>query len=500
MKSILLFFTFLHCFIFTYAQKLKVTVGPEITTTQVIKLMEIPKWKPVKVADLIPDGHFFDIRSRRTFTKFAFSKKNFMYNENFISPSGNKAFIAEVGEKESEKISVLRLLNQNNRLFIIYQKPNDKDGKYSVYINEIDKDLKVLGTPILIHTFNHDASSAEIRTTISHDQKRFMLYRYVLGLKQQQLLEYKMLDENFSEVASKLVELDDKENDVELEVPKIDNLGNIYLLASRRNDVDKNFYSVVLYYSTATGLKVHRIGLDDGKNFGIHLKIVNGIKPYVVGLNKNDKEVRYFISSLDNQTGMERDLGSQRLPKDFYQAANKGGYETTYWRVANIVGLENGNIVASIEARAKLMKDHSTLGYLTDNTYLISFTPTGEEKYQRTIYKTQSGLPEFVGHVLIASKNNAFIIYNDHAENITISPESKNIKEYHMKNAMVVVVEIDENGKVIKYPFSKDPTFSDFNISIADFVQLKDNLFFASTNRRKSIINVINRNVVLEFE
>ena len=501
MNRVVLFLAFLHCIIITHAQKLKVTVGPEITTREVIKFMEVPKWKPVKVADIVPEGHFFDIGSRRTFTSFAFSKKNFMYSENFISPSGNKAFVAEVSEKESEKISVLRLLNHSDRLFIIYQRPGDKDGKFSIYVNEIDKDLKVLGTPILIHSFGRDVSSStEIRTAVSHDQKRFMVYRYVLGPKKQRLLEYKMLDENFSEVESKLVELDDKDDDVILEVLKIDNLGNIYLLASRKNDGDKNFSPAVLYYSVATGLKTHRVGLDDGENFGVNLKIVNGVKPYVVGLNKKNKEVRYFISSLDNQTGIERDLGSQRMPEDFYQAANKGGYETTHWSVANIVGLENGNIVASVEATVKMTSGGSTVGFFGDNTYVISFAPTGEEKFQRTIYKRQGGLSEFVGHALIASKNKAFIIYNDHAENITLSPENKNIKEYKMKDAMVVVVEIDENGKVLKYPFSKDPTFADFNISIADFVQLKDNLFFASTNRKKSIINVINRNVVLEFE
>jgi len=496
MKFFLLF-VFIVASSASMAQKLKLTIGPEITIQELLNEMEVSKWKTVRKPEAVPDGQFFDLASRRTFLKYSFSAQ-FMSFENFIEPTQPRSFQSE-SNTESERVNILQLLNHRGKLFVFYTAKTENDDK-PVYVQEVTKDLVVLGSPILVaKIINSKEWAATLTFRRSANNKYFVIYREMFtGGKNPYQFECTVINSEFGHVWFKQVMLKEKNNAIELQSIRVDDNGNVYGLFHHLVDDEKQPIVFHIDASSQTFTSTTP-GLSEGTNYGVRLEVIQGKQAYVVGLNRKKKDVKCFVSSIDGTNGTLTNLCTLPVPAVNDHIHIGGNINPVYWAVHNVVGLNNGNLVLSCEANY-LVTSSGRTDYVSAHTYVLSVTATGSKVYEHTVFKGQKlSDARFLGHTLLAQKDKVFVLYNDMESNQKVPPGSNRVTAFYGKNPAILVQEIDANGKATKYALSKNQALESFYLIKDTVEKLEEQTYFATASMVK-LTKVINRNLILNFE
>jgi hypothetical protein len=487
------------------SQKIKVTLGPVLDQKEIVKMMGVPKFKIGRRATTISTGIFFDNVSNKSIIYFGFSGSSlrFMVSDDYIKPGYGKDLSAElVKEGDKESIQLVSFVSINNRLYIFYAIDFPKTDQFSVYMNEVSKDFVVMGSPILVHNYKDlKKYGHSVNLLPSRNNQYFLLSRDIeTKPREPQKFECTVIDSLFSPTWSRLFEMENKDKELLLQSIDLDNNGNLYVLAEK--EVKPEAGPVLYFYGWKDKLlKSAPLGLADGDNFGVKLEIVNGTTPYLVGLNQQKKSVRCFVDRFDVTSASLQHLGNTPMPDDFYKASNFNAFETNHWSVSNLVSLENKDLVASVEARLVKYVNGVPMGYYTYFTFLNVFTEQGALKYQHTIRKIQGSANEFIGLSLFAYKTKVLAIYNDHPKNLKLSPTEKKVEGYTgIKEAMIMVQEIDENGIVSKYPLTTDPQLENWNLNLSSITKIKGSYYYANAMSRKGMLSFESRALTFEIE
>jgi hypothetical protein len=476
----------------SYGQRIEVTLGPVLDPKQIRNDVKLPRISFGSMS--YSTTLFFNPIKKKTYTGFGFKDKAFHFAvlDNYLNYSGVKKLASET---INERVALNSFIIVNNKMFVLYSMKFPEQDGFSVYVNEVSDDMVILGSPIILHNFkNLKEYGMNVSVYISRDKQHLLINRlYETRPKEKQKMDCKVINNSFSEVWFKTIEMQNFDKELKVRSVDIDNSGNFYCLVEPniRKVTQPTIYS---YFWKTKSLKTFTAGLTTGDNFGSRLELLNGENPYIVGLNESDKKATYFVHRIDKQTETLVNLGSSKMPDDFYKASNFRGFETNEWSVTEMVSLENNTIVASVEAAI-----YSTTAkvFYSYNSYVLAFREDGSQAWTRTINKKQAVLDGMYGHVLIPAKDNVLIVYNDNEENINKKPEDPKVEIFRIKDSMVVVQEIDPTGKVSKYPLSKNPSMKDYVLFFNTLSKIEKNLYYATGMKMKSAFSIDSRNMTL---
>jgi hypothetical protein len=482
-----------------YAQRLEVTVGPVVDAKQVrkdagiSKVMVVTPFKSFTYSSAL----FFNTQQKLTYMGFGFQDKafNFSIAKDYLNYTGIKKLTAE---SINEKVTLNAFITVGQKMYVIYSQKFSERDEFSVYVNEVSADMVILGSPVIMQNFK-DVKKYGMNLTVmsSEDKKYILLYRFhETKSKEKQKLECKVVDQSFSEVWYKLIETENMDKELYMKSVDLDNAGNLYALMEY--EVGKvNMPMLYSYYWKTKSLKSATFGPKEGENFGTRLNLLNGEKPYMVGLNENEKEVKYFIVKVNTQTQAIENLGATVMPEDFYKASKVRAFDTQDWRVSDMVSLNNNSIVASVEA---IIVDPKYQIHHSYNAYVISFKENGSANWIKTVQKKQAAINGLSGHILVPAGDNVLVIYNDDKENLLKKPEDTKVEVYNSKNSVVVVQEIDAAGKVTKYPFSKDKNLDGYALFFNYLSRVEKDFYYSSCINIKGMLSVDTKNVTFKVK
>lgn len=480
-----------------YCQSLEVELGPIIDPKEVRKEAEVPRfvWATPFRSFSYSTNLFFDPIQMKTYSGFGFQNKAFYFAvcENYIKYSGIKKLTAE---NINEEVMLNAFIVVNKKMYVLYSLKFPKQDGFSVYVNEVSAEMVVLGSPIALHNFKDlDTYGMNVFISSSEDKKYILITRiFDTKAKETQKLECKVVDDSFTEVWYKRIETENTDKELSIQSIKVDGVGNMHALVEfESRKINKPI--VYSYFWKSKSLKIFEPGLPAGENFGTRLELLKGNEPYIVGLNEDQKQVKYFVNRINTQSQTLEKLGSELMPPDFRKLSDFSIFETRHWGVMDMVTLDNDVIVASIEAivlESKYRQHHSY------NAYVFAFHKDGAGVWSRTIQKKQITLPGMAGHILIPAKDHVFVVYNDNAENLTKDPDAVKVDLFNSKNAMTVVQKIDATGKATKYPLTKQKEFQGYALNFSALAKIEKGLYFNTSIKRNGMYSFDSRNAVIK--
>ncbi|HMG88584.1 MAG TPA: hypothetical protein VK589_00950 [Chryseolinea sp.] len=497
-SKLILLFLFCSTLVCT-AQRIEVTKGPVVDPKQLRSAASIPKGPVISPFKSFSysTALFFNPKKKRTYSGFGFQDKAFQFAvlEDYLKYTGIKQLTSE---SINDRVMLGAFIFISDKLYVVYCQKFPEQDVFSVYVNEVSEDLVVLGSPILVHNFKGLKQYGMNVFVSSSEDKKFMLITRLQDTKakENQKIECKAIDQAFSEVWYKFIEMESLDKELALKTIDVDNAGNLFMLVEHQvGKVNKpKLYS---YFWNTKSLKTFDLGPNTGENFGTKMELLNGEKPYVVGLNKNEKAVSYFMNRVDAKSMTLENLGASPMPDGFYEASKVRMFDTEDWAVADMITLSNNTIVASIEA---LLVDPKYGLHASYNTYVVSFKEDGSHNWSRTIQKKQQASPGLAGHILIPAENSVLVLYNDDEKNITKKPEDTKVAAYMGKDAMAVVQEIDAAGKVMKYPLTKDKELDGYALYFASTAKIEKDFYYSTCFTIKGMFNVEARNITLRIK
>jgi len=481
---------------FSFGQRIEATLGPPVDPKQIRKDVELPKI--IFGGGAYSATLFFNPLKKKTYTGFGFKDKAFHFAvlDNYLNYSGAKKLAAET---INERVTLNSFIIVNNKMFVLYSMKFPDQDSFSIYVNEVSDDMVILGSPIILHSFKDlKAYGMSVSVYTSRDKKNILINRlYETRPREKQKMDCMVINDSFTEVWFKTIEMSNFDKELRVRSIDVDNSGNFYCLVEP-NMRKVTQPTVFTYFWKSKSLKTFTAGLPAGENFGTRLELLNGENPYVVGLNENDKKITYFVHRIDKEAETLVNLGSNTMPDDFYKSSNFRGFDTNDWSITDMVSLENNTIVASVDAA---IFSANTKVYYSYSAYVFAFREDGTQAWAKTIYKKQ-GVPldGTHGHVLIPAKENVLVIYNDTQDNMNKKPEDPKVEIFRMKDAMIVVQEIDPTGKVVKYPLSKNPSMKGYTLSLNMIRKIEKDLYYASGMKINGMFSIDSRNMTLQVK
>lgn len=491
---------FIFClFVSGYAQRLEVAVSPVVDAKQVRKdagisnIIFIAPFRSFSYSSAL----FFNAQKKLTYLGFGFQDNafNFSVAQDYLKYTGVKKLSAE---SINEKVMLNAFITLDEKMYVIYSQKFSERDEFSVYVNEVSADMVILGSPLIIQNFKNLKQYGMNLSVMSSEDKKFILISrfYDTKSKEKQKIECKVVDRSFSEVWYKLIETDNMEKELEVKSIDIDNAGNLYMLLEY--EVGKvNMPMLYSYYWKTKSLKSGTFGPQEGENFGTRLNLLNGEKPYMVGLNENQKNVKYFIAKVNTKTQAIESLGASPMPEDFYKASKVRAFDTQDWRISDMVSLSNNSIVASVEA---MLLDTKYQVHHSYNAYIISFKEDGSPSWTKAVQKKQVAMRGLSGHILVPAGDKVLVIYNDDKENLSKNPNDSKVETFNSRNAVIVVQEMDAAGKVTKYPFSKDKNLDGYALYFDYLARIEKDLYYSSCVNIKGLMSLETRNITFRVK
>ncbi|MEJ7644922.1 MAG: hypothetical protein WKF87_10025 [Chryseolinea sp.] len=479
-----------------FCQSLEVQLGPMIDPKEIQREANLPRM--VALAPFRSFSHsttlFFDPIQKKAYSGFGFQGKAFYFGvlENYLKYSGVKKLTAE---NINEEVRLNAFIPLNKKMYVLYSLKFPKQDGFSVYVNEVSPEMVVLGSPIVLHNFEDlENYGMNIYVTSSEDKKYILITRiFNTKPKELQKLECKVLDDSFSEMWYQRIETENTGKELNVQSVKVDGAGNMHALVEFESR-KLNKPIVYSYFWKSKSLKLFEPGFATGENFGTRLELLNGIEPYIVGLNDEQKQVKYFLARIDIKSQTLEKLASELMPEDFRKLSNFSLFETRHWGVMDIVTLENNTIVASIEA---IVVDSKYGQHHSYNAYVYAFRQDGSQIWSRIIQKKQITLPGFAGHILIPAKDNVFVVYNDASDNITKDADVAKVDVLNAKNPMPVVQKIDASGKATKQQLTKVKEFEEYALNFQTLAKIEKGLYFNTAVKRNGMYSFDSRNATI---
>lgn len=480
-----------------WSQRIEVTVGPELDQKEIRKEIGVPgailsPFRSFSYSSTL----FFNPAKQKGYVGFGFKDKSFHFAvfDNYLNYTGMKKLVSETID---EKVKLNAFVIVKGKTYLIFSQENKSRDEFSVYVNEVSDDMVVLGTPIKLHTYkNLKQSGMQLIVSSSEHKDYFLLTRiHDTKARESQKMECKAVSQTFSEVWYKLIDTGVRDMDLVIQSLAVDNSGNMYML-TEQSDKKVNNPVAFVYFWKSGSLKNFELGAPAGVNFGSRLKLLNGERAYIVGLNKDEKKISFFLNRINAQQETLEEVKTGLMPDNFYELSRVRLFDTFDWSISDIVTLDDNSVVASVEAELVNYKYNL---YNTYNTYVLSFSESGDHRWTGVVQKKQVVMGGMHGHMLVPAGNNVLVIYNDHEKNITKKTDDSEVEIFKTKNAMVVVQEFDEKGNAKKYPFSKNKELENYALFFYGVDRIEPGLYYSSCINVKGVMSVDTKNIVFKI-
>lgn len=486
-KLSLFFCLFFHCTLLQ-AQTVKFETGPEQNVKEIRDDLELKTTasligKAVLGPYYVSTHNVYDTLNKKAYLILGESGDKY-YNlstyDNYISYAGTKKLNAESMSAAEEKSSIAEVAALKGKNYLFYVVPNDNTDEKTVYVNELSKDMVVLGSPIKIVRAT-DVKKKETSFFVRSSPKN--KYVGILEISQGKGIENSrtltVLDENLAVIWTKALDGNLFESGFEATQWQVTDDGNVFEFGFKNPSKRKDpvLYS---YFRKANKAVATLITHGENKIFDCSMKMPQeSLLPVVIGLFEEDKQLGYVAFKPDPATSTIKKLKAGTMTHEFMGPSRKWQFYYDKFEVGNAVSLPNGDFVFSLDSYYKLTKSSGPPRYFSGPAVLISLDSKGEENWRKLLVKRQrmDGSMISLGHMLIPNGNHVMVIYNDNPQNLPKSSDDHDLKLYYVISTSVVMQKFDSKGKVTKEAVSTPPDAKDFVLITSDYNKISKNLF-----------------------
>lgn len=403
----------------------------------------------------------------------------------FFNPTLKKGYTMAFGDPEFNEIDEYTRLNPAKRTikaemftgkqkavidgyhtvgdknYIIYSTLDKERNEHNVYMQLMDRNAVLLGTPLLVAKYG-DAKVRQTEIILGapnllnvsdlHIAKPYSNNFIVFVKERESKLEVKAFSTDKGEMWSKTFDLK-SEMPYRITSIEVATSGNVYVAGQYyKRDEDLNPF-VIAFNSGSKKFQVHNIQSGDKiADHGYCLVLTGDETPVLAGLYSQKKDVGYKVFKVNPENLELKQLASKAFSPQYASVLFEGAYKPKYFRVKDIVELKNRSLVIDVEGGASQLSSHMSNAY-TSPVYLAAVGPDGTEKWNTIIqkYQVQPLGGDLIGHALFAKGDKVYVMYNDDIDNLDASPTQKSGDGLIKKNMYVSVVEVDEIGKAKKF-------------------------------------------------
>ncbi|WP_017731899.1 hypothetical protein [Nafulsella turpanensis] len=490
MKKILLFLLFP---ISVFGQSFKTDLGRSLDGSKLRELFqEQPARLKLRHGSSMGLHTFFDTEKEIAYQGFGYSSgRRFEAGEfdNYINLHRTQLLSSEVELSEDQKIFIHGFLNFSNDFFILYSINDKRNNEERVYINQMSKEMVILGSPILLMTFEEKRdSSAPLYFTSSPDKKSFAVVREYQRRNVTENVLIKAFNQNFQELYKESIDVSSIQDLFVLKDVAISNNGRLYLYGGidpRADNLfvftgakDKSVPFLLAYQPESKTVKEISIAEPEVKKYySYKFFLTETNEPAALSVYKAGRKTAYTVSHIDDKTTTVDWQLKDVLSPAAVSAAKKGKSKRKFLKVVSFTQLLGGEYVASLETN---FVTSSRTRYFSNSgaIILLGLEKSGEEAWERVINKHHKlpGTDLHSSHKAFANSSGLLLVYNDDFRNLASPPARRKVKKLKKtKKAVAVGVEVSADGKVEKFLLSGAP--KGLVLDMYHFPKIKDKLY-----------------------
>jgi hypothetical protein len=396
-------------------------------------------------------------------------------------------------EQYSAKRSLEKVVHFNNRLFMFTSHADQQNKVNTLYIQPISKtSLQPEGSPRQVASIDYSGyskrNSGSFGFAASRDSTKFMVfYNLPHDSRDQERFGFHVLDWEMNPLWEKQIELPYKEDLFEVERYKVDDQANIYLLGRifnqkrkiRRRGEPNYKYQILAYRNEGNSLTEYPVEIKGKFLTDMQIAILPNQNLVCAGFYSNEGTTSikgsYFLT-LDAQSKTVKhqsfkDFGADFLTEDLTERKaertktkieNGKNVELYQFDLDNLTLRDDGGAVLIGEQfyirRVTYSNGRTTTTrtlYYYNNIIVVNINPQGDIAWAHQIKKSQRTVDDggfYSSYTMAVVKDKLYFIFNDNPRNLT----TKNGRLYPMntasKEALVVLVEMDGEGRQTKMP------------------------------------------------
>jgi hypothetical protein len=438
---------------------------------------------------------FFDTKSQTGYQGFNFGgKKEFQVGtfENYNEFTGTKVLRSEMQISEDQSVFIHGFLSISDKFFILYSVNDKKANEERIYVNQLSKDMLVMGSPLPLITFDEKKSQkSPIYFSQSPDKKTFVIAREYVHNGVTESITIKTFDQNFKEVYRTDIEVSGMQDLFVLNDVAITKNTNLFLFGT----IDPRADNLVVFAASKNKAIPTVIAYEAKSGANHQIAVAEpGVREYY--------DYRFFL-----------DEHNEPVVISAYNApGNAIGYSFAHiscsklevdWNTRGIISADADKIFRKYKSRREFVqvKDFTKLGtgefvFTMENNYITSnnsgsfsnsgailvscIAPGGEKSWEKLVYKHQKfpGTRLHSSHHLLSTGEGMVLIYNDHQQNLQIAagnPKFKRLKNF--SKSIPVAVEIDSQGNLKKSALINGPDWGGYLLDIPNVLEIDPRLF-----------------------
>lgn len=374
--------------------------------------------------------------------------------DNYVSFVETKKLSTDSYSAADQAFRLAEIAGLKGKNYMFYEVHNKDADEKAVYVNELSKDVVVLGSPIKIVS-TRDVKEKKLRYFVKASPKN----RYVAIVALADAKTHKnyktitVLNEDMSVVSTRTYEKDQFHEDFETTRWEISDDGNVFEFGF--TNVSKQKGPILYSYFTSSDKVVStEIAPDQDKMIACSMRMPEGGSvPLVVGIFNGKKELEYVVYKPEPSSKSVRKFKTGSIDNDFLGPSRGWQFTHGSYFVRDAVQLVNGDVVFALEPYYVRSTSSSVVSnYYCGPAVLISLNSQGNENWKRLIIKRQMmKVNTFsLGHMLIPVDDQVLVIYNDNPKNLARKPDDSKIKLYSDHSTSVVLQRIDSKGQAFK--------------------------------------------------
>ncbi|MBL0743828.1 hypothetical protein [Chryseolinea lacunae] len=403
--------------------------------------------------------------------------------------------------KHDGKDALLEMVLQlHNKLYLFSSVRDTRVDKNMLFVQEINKStLEPMPNARQIaeidFTGKSSSNSGGFAIKVSRDSSKVMVfYSLPYAKNEPESFGFQVLDDTMTPLWNKEVKLPYADGLFTIESTRVDNEGDVYLLAviykdkrkSKRHGLPNYTYNVFAFLNKGTEAKEYPISLEDRFLTDMQIEILNNKNLICAGFysEKGTNSIRgsYFLT-VDAATKEIKTKSFKEFGIDFITQNMKEG-EADRARRKEKNGDENemleydlDKLLVGKDGSAMLigeqyymttstsnmmmngmMQNYTTYHYNYNDIIVVKIDPAGQISWAEKIAKRQHTIDDggfYSSYTMSIVKGRLCFIFNDNRKNATYtgtgkvynySPASRN------ENSMIMLVSIDQQGKQVREP------------------------------------------------
>lgn len=486
MPKLFLFFCLVSQFSLLQAQTVQFTTGPEQKIREIRNNLELKTTasligKTVLGPYYVSTHNVYDTLNKKAYLIMGEAGDKY-YNlttyDNYVSFVGTKKLNAESISTSEQKLSVAEVVGLKGKNYIFYVAHNEKADEKTVYVNELSREMVVLGSPIKVVSatdVKKRGTSYYVKSSPKNKCIGILQYSDGKGFENNRILT--VLNEDMDVLWTKTFDGNQFENGFEATRWEVSDDGHVYEFGFKNRGKEPMLYS---YFRNAGKMISTQITHGENKIFTCTMTMPEGsLVPVVIGLFAEKKELGYVAFRPDPSSDTVLKLRTGVMTREFMGPSSEWQFYNDRFVVKEAVSLANGDFVFSLESYFVTTRSSGAPEYSSGPAILISLSAKGEENWKKLLIKRQigAGLMLPLGHMLIPVGNQVLALYNDNPQNFLNSPEDHKLKRYYVISTGLVIQRFDDKGAVTKQSVETTPDAKDFALVPTNYNKISKDVF-----------------------